>query len=106
MSNGTEANEVVFDDNSVRVMPKFEVKIGAIAKRMLANKKLKLDIYAYVGKDNLTRENVRLTTQRLQAVFYILVNRYKIDQNRIKYDILQPEEGESYEFNKIEMVYR
>ena len=106
MSNGTEANEVVFDENSVRVMPKYEVKIGAVAKRMLANKKLKLDIIAYISKDDLTRENVRRTTERLQAIFYILVNRYQIDQNRIKYDILQPEEGEDYDFNNVEMVYR
>lgn len=106
LSNGTEANEVIFDLESSRVKAKFEVKIGAIAKRMLANKNLKLDIIAYIKKENLTKENVKLATQRLEAIYYILLNRYQIDPNRVKYDIQEPAEGDTGANIRCDMVYR
>jgi len=106
MSNGTEANEVIFDLESSRVKSKFEVKIAAVAKRMIANKKLKLDIFAYIKKDDLTKANVKLATQRMEAIYYILVNRYQIDQNRVKYDILEPAEGDESADIRCDMVYR
>lgn len=106
LSNGTEANEVIFDLESSRVKAKFEVKIGAIAKRMLANKNLKMDIIAYIKKENLTKENVKLATQRLEAIYFILLNRYQIDPNRVKYDIQEPAEGDTGANIRCDMVYR
>jgi len=106
MSNGTEANEVIFDIESSRVKSKFELKIATVAKRMLANKKLQLDIFSYLKKEERTRENVELATKRMEAVYYILVNRYLIDQNRIKYDILEPAEDDSSADIRCDMVYR
>lgn len=106
LSNGTEANEVIFDLESSRVKSKFEVKIGAVAKRMLANKKLKLDIIAYIKKENLTKTNVKLATQRLEAIYYILINRYQIDPNRVRYDIQDPVEGDDGADIRCDMVYR
>ncbi|MCQ2114542.1 MAG: hypothetical protein MJY52_05705 [Bacteroidaceae bacterium] len=106
LSNGTEANEVIFDLKSSRVKSKFEVKIGAVAKRMLANKKLRMDIFAYIKKEDLTKENVKLATQRLEAIYYILVNRYQIDPNRVHYDIQEPADGDDSADIRCDMVYR
>lgn len=106
LSNGTEANQVVFDFQSSRVKSKFEIKIGAVAKRMLANKKLRMDIIAYIKKENLTKENVKLATQRLEAIYYILVNRYQIDPNRVNYDIQEPVEGDDDAVMRCDMFYR
>lgn len=106
LSNGTEANEVVFDLKSSRVNSKFEIKIGAVAKRMLANKKLRMDIIAYIKKENLTKENVKLATQRLEAIYFILVNRYQIDPNRVNYDIQEPVEGDDGAVMRCDMIYR
>ncbi len=105
-SNGTEANEVIFDPSSSRVKAKFEIKVATVARRMLANKKLKLDIFAYLTKAELTKTNVKLATDRLQAIYFILVNRYRIDPNRIKYDILEPSESDEGSDIRCDMVYR
>lgn len=106
MSNGTEANEVIFDLQSSRVKSKYEVKIAAVAKRMLANKKLQLDIFSYLTKEQLTKANVELATKRMEAIYYILVNRYMIDQNRIRYDIVEPAEEVGSSDIRCDMVYR
>lgn len=105
-SNGTEANEVIFDPESSRVKAKFEIKVATVARRMLANKKLQLDIFAYLQKDELTKTKVKLATDRLQAIYFILVNRYRIDPNRIKYDILEPSEVDEGSDIRCDMVYR
>lgn len=106
LSNGTEANEVIFDLDNSRVKSKFEVKIGAVAKRMLSNKNLRLDIYAYLKKENLTKANVKLATQRLEAIYYILINRYQIDPYRVSYDIQEPAEDDESADIRCDMVYR
>ena len=85
---------------------KFEIKVATVARRMLANKKLKLDIFAYLTKAELTKTNVKLATDRLQAIYFILVNRYRIDPNRIKYDILEPSESDEGSDIRCDMVYR
>ena len=100
------ANEVIFDLQSSRVKSKYEVKIAAVAKRMLANKKLQLDIFSYLTKEQLTKANVELATKRMEAIYYILVNRYMIDQNRIRYDIVEPAEEVGSSDIRCDMVYR
>ena len=106
MSNGTVANEVIFDLQSSRVKSKFEIKIATVAKRMLANKNLKLEILSYLKPEERTKANVELATKRMEAVYYILVNRYMIDQNRIRYDIVEPAEEDTGADIRCDMVYR
>lgn len=84
MANGTEENAVYFEKNSSRVTAQYELAIAKVARNMMLDPKLKLDIVAYCDNTGSAELNKKLGEDRIDAVRYILINRYRIDQNRIQ----------------------
>lgn len=82
-SNYTDENSVYFENNSCRVTSAYEIVIAKVAKILLTDKTLHLDINSYCSKNGDVEINKKLGEQRLDAVRYILINRYKISENRI-----------------------
>jgi len=88
MTNGTEENIVYFDFNSAIVKSEYQLVIAKVARNMLRDKDLKVDLISNCDKEGSSQYNNELGKNRALAVYFILVNRYKIDKNRIniRYD--------------------
>lgn len=82
--NGTEENIVYFDFNSSFVKSQYELVIANVAKNLMRDKSLKVELVSNCDKKGTTTYNNELGKNRALAVYVILVNRYKIDKNRIE----------------------
>ena len=77
----------VFFTIASTIIPRAEQqKVKEVADYMKANPNSKVNITGYSSRDNAHKLNLRLSQQRAQAVYKMLVNQYKIAANRIKVD--------------------
>lgn len=82
-SNATDENTIYFENNSCRVTKEYELVLAKVAKMMILDNSLHLDISSYCSNTGDVELNKKLGEQRIDAVRYILVNRYRISENRI-----------------------
>ena len=77
----------VFFTIASTVIPRAEQqKVKEVADYLKANPNSKVNITGYSSRDNAHKLNLRLSQQRAQAVYKMLVNQYKVAANRIKVD--------------------
>ena len=77
----------VFFTIASTIIPRAEQqKVKEVADYLKANPNSKVNITGYSSRDNAHKLNLRLSQQRAQAVYKMLVNQYKIDAKRIKVD--------------------
>ena len=107
MTNGTDENAIFFDFNSARVKPEYELVLARVAKNMLKDKNLKIDLVVTCDKEGDTEYNNTLGQNRANAVLYILVNRYRIDKSRIntRYDGQIKDEFDDFN-RRCDIVYK
>ncbi|MCQ2344833.1 MAG: OmpA family protein [Paludibacteraceae bacterium] len=78
----TEDNGIYFDYNSAVIKSIYYKDMLKIARRMLNDYKLKLRITGYCDSQGSTAYNKELAQKRINAIIYILVNRYRIARDR------------------------
>lgn len=82
-SNATDENTIYFDNNSSSISKYYMIVLARIAKMMVLDTSLQLDVSSYCSKSGDVEMNKLLGEQRIDAVRYVLVNRYRIDPNRV-----------------------
>lgn len=82
-SNATDENTIYFDNNSSSISKHYMIVLARIAKMMILDTSLQLDVSSYCSKSGDVELNKLLGEQRIDAVRYVLVNRYRIDPNRV-----------------------
>jgi len=88
MSNGTDEYTVYFDFDKYVVKPEYQIIIAKVARVLLKDKSLKVELVSHCDKEGTVGYNVPLGQNRAEVVYNILVNTYKIEKSRIsiKYD--------------------
>lgn len=88
MSNGTDEYTVYFDFDKYDVKPEYQLVIAKVARAMLRDKDLNVDLVSHCDKAGTTAYNIPLGQHRAEIVRDILVNQYKIEKSRIniRYD--------------------
>lgn len=88
MSNGTDEYTVYFDFDKYDVKPEYQLVIAKVARAMLRDKDLNIDLVSHCDKAGTVAYNQPLGRNRAQIVRDILVNQYKIEKSRIniRYD--------------------
>lgn len=88
MSNGTDEYTVYFDFDKYDVKPEYQLIVAKVARILLKDKNLKVELVSHCDKAGTTGYNVPLGQNRAKVVYDILVNKYKIEKNRIsiRYD--------------------
>lgn len=84
MSNGTDENTIYFASNSSLITAQYELLLAKVAKNMLLDKNLVIEVVSYCDKAGNAELNKKLGQDRLNAVVNILVNRYRIEKTRIR----------------------
>lgn len=84
MSNATDENTVYFASNSSLITAQYELVLARVAKNLLLDKNLSIEVISYCDKSGDAELNNKLGQERLNAVVYILVNRYRIEKTRIR----------------------
>lgn len=83
-SNDTKENSVYFDHGSALVTKEYELVIARVAKMMIAEPSLRLEITSFCSSTGDETTNTSIGEKRIDAVRYILINRYRIDANRVR----------------------
>lgn len=88
MSNGTDEYTVYFDFDKYDVKPEYQLVIAKVARVLLKDKNLKVELVSHCDKKGTVGYNVPLGQNRAEIVYNILVNKYKIEKSRIsiRYD--------------------
>jgi len=82
--NGTEENIVYFDFDKSFVKAEYELVIANVARNLMRDKSLRVELVSNCDQFGTETYNNELGKNRALAVYVILVNRYKIDKNRIE----------------------
>lgn len=84
MSNGTDENTVYFDFDSYTVKPYYELVLAKVARNMLKDKEISIELVSYCDKEGSDEYNKALGQKRVEAVYNILINKFKVEKNRVK----------------------
>lgn len=88
-------NGIFFEFDSDKIMSEYYKEVKIIAKRMLNNNKLKIKIIGYCDSQGSVEYNKDLAKRRIDALAYLLINRYRIAKERIFKENVGRIEGEN-----------
>lgn len=78
----SDDNGIYFEFDSDKIESEYYKEVLKIARRMLDNHKLKVKIIGYCDEKGSVEYNKKLAQRRINAVIYILVNRFRIEKER------------------------
>lgn len=84
MTNGTDENTVYFEFDSDVITPYYELVLAKVARNLLKDKELTIDLISYCDKHGTDGYNQELGNRRVNNVYDMLVNKFKVEKSRIK----------------------
>ncbi|MCQ2344835.1 MAG: OmpA family protein [Paludibacteraceae bacterium] len=100
--SGSDEIGIYFEFDSSRVQQIYFKEVIKIAKRLKSDDKLKAKIIGYCDSRGSVEYNKALARKRINAVIYILVNKFNISRDRITTDNVGEieEKNEIYDLNR------
>ncbi len=82
-SGGIDMSSVYFAFNSTYVTPAMEREIAIIGKVLKKNKNLNCQVIGNASSEGSPEYNMELSQKRAEAVYYLLVDEFNIDESRL-----------------------